>query len=373
LKKLPILISLAVLAALFVACSGDDDNGGASAATTAAVTSTASATASAAPTGTPTAFPDSGPVTLHLGYFANVTHAEPLVGLNNGIFAQELGSNVTIDQKTFNAGPDVINALFAGEIDASYIGPNPAVNGYVQSEGNDVRVVSGAASGGALLIVQPEITQASQLANKKIASPQLGNTQDVALRAWLKTQNLAATENGGNVQVVPTANADSLTAFENKQIDGAWVPEPWATRLIQEGGGHVLVNEKDLWPEGKFATTLLIVRTDFLNEHPDVVEKLITANVKTVQWIEAHPDDAKTLVNNAITTITSKGLKKEVIDAAWQNLTFTYDPVASSVRKSAQNAYDLELLQDNPDLSNLFDLSILNRVLAKQGLTAVSS
>jgi len=361
IKRFLILISLAVLAALIVACSGDDDK-----------PSTTATPLSTGPTAVPTEFPDSGPVTLRLGYFANVTHAEPLVGLNNGIFEQELGSNVTIDEKTFNAGPDVITALFAGEIDASYIGPNPAVNGYVQSDGNDVRIVSGAASGGALLIVQPEITEISQLADKKIASPQLGNTQDVALRSFLQDNGLGAVESGGNVQVIPTANADSLTAFINDQIDGAWVPEPWATRLMQEGGGHVLVDEKTLWPDGKFATTLLIVRTDFLEEHPDVVQKLVSANVKTVQWIQAHSDEAKTLVNQQIDEITSKPLADAVINDAWENLDFTYDPVADSVRSSAENAYELGLLQDEPDLANLFDLDILNRVLTKEGLAAVS-
>ncbi len=362
MKKLLPFIILALLAFIGATCGGDDES-------TAATQPPAT---SSGPPAAPTEFPDSGPVTLHLGYFANVTHAEPLVGLNNGIFKDELGANVTIDQKTFNAGPDVITALFAGEIDASFIGPNPAVNGYVKSDGKDVRIVSGAASGGALLIVQPAITQVSDLANKKIASPQLGNTQDVALRAFLKANGLGAQENGGNVQVVPTANADSLTAFQNKQIDGAWVPEPWATRLIQEGGGHVLVDEKDLWPDGEFATTVLIVRTDFLKKHPDVVERLIRANVKTVQWINKNSEDAKKLVNDAIKTITSKGLKDEVIKGAWANLDFMYDPVASSVRTSAQNAHDLGLLRDNPDLKDLFDLSILNRVLAMEGLAPVS-
>jgi NitT/TauT family transport system substrate-binding protein len=364
MKKLLILISFAALAAFVAACGGGDN--------AASKTPTAAAGSPTAVGATPTDFPDSGPVTLRLGYFANLTHAEPLVGLNNGIFAQELGPNVTIDQKTFNGGPDVITALFAGAIDASYVGPNPAVNGYVQSDGNDVRIVSGAASGGALLVVQPWITTVADLANKKIASPQLGNTQDVALRNYLKQNGLGAEENGGNVQVIPTANADSLTAFENKQIDGAWVPEPWATRLIQEGGGHVLVDEKTLWPGGKFATTVLIVRTDFLNKHPDVVERLVRANVKTVEWIQQNPAQAKTLVNQAITTITSKGLSDTVINAAWPNLDFTYDPLASSVRTSADNAYKLDLLQDQPDLTNLFDLDILNRVLQQEGLSAVS-
>ncbi|MEO8458648.1 MAG: ABC transporter substrate-binding protein [Chloroflexota bacterium] len=358
-KRVLILISLAGLAAFAVACSGDDD-----------ATATPKVTLPAGVTATP--FPDSGPVTLHLGFFANVTHAEPLVGLNNGIFAQELGSNVTIDQKTFNAGPDEITALFAGDLDVAYIGPNPAVNGYVQSGGDDVRIVAGAASGGALLVVTPEITSAAQLSGKRIASPQLGNTQDVALRAWLKANNVPAVGNGGDVTVVPTANADALTAFKAGNLDGAWVPEPWATRLIQEGGGHALVDEKTLWPGGKFATTVLIVRNDFLKEHPDVVQKLVSANVKTVQWIQANPADAQTLVNQQIGAITSKPLADGVIAAAWKNLDFTYDPVASSVTQSTKNAHDVGLLQDEPDLANLFSLDILNGVLAKQGLPAVS-
>lgn len=361
IKRLLILISLVALATFVVACSGDDDK-----------PSTTATPLSTGPTAVPTEFPDSGPVTLRLGYFANVTHAEPLVGLNNGIFEQELGSNVTIDEKTFNAGPDVITALFAGEIDASYIGPNPAVNGYVQSDGNDVRIVAGAASGGAMLIVSAEIQTVEDLRGKRIASPQLGNTQDVALRHYLKENNVAAEENGGDVSVVPTANADALTAFKNGDLDGAWAPEPWATRLIQEGGGHILVDEKALWPDGKFATTVLIVRTEFLEEHPDVVQKLVSANVKTVKWIKTHQEEAKTLVNAQIEEITSKPLPDGVIDAAWGNLDFTYDPVATSVRISAENAYDLGLLQDSPDLENFFDLEILNKVLTKEGLAAVS-
>ncbi len=365
MKRLLILISVAALAAFVAACGGDDN--------AASKTPTPAAGSPTAVGATPTDFPDSGPVTLRLGYYANVTHAVPLVGLNNGIFQQELGSSVSIDQKTFNAGPDVINALFAGALDASYIGQSPAVNGYVQSDGNDVRIVSGAASGGASLVVQPGIAQPSDLKGKKIASPQLGNTQDISLRNWLKQNGIPATENGGDVQVIPTANADSLTAFENKQIDGAWVPEPWGTRLVQEGAGHVLVNENDLWPNGQFATTVLIVRTDFLNKHPDIVEKLVSANIKTVAWIKANTDQAEQLTNQAITTITGKGLKDATIKAAWPNVQFTYDPIASSVRTAAEEAYDLGLLQNTPDLKNLFDLSILNRVLAKQELPTVAS
>ncbi len=359
LKKILILIALMVVASLAVSCGGDDDKERTGATTTATGAS-------------PTEFPDSGPVTLRLGYFANVTHAVPLVGLNNGMFAQELGGKVTIDPKTFNAGPDVITAIFAGELDASYIGQSPAVNGYVQSDGNDVRIVSGAASGGAALVVKSEITEPAQLSGKRIASPQLGNTQDIALRNWLKQNGVPAEENGGDVSVIPTANADALTAFKNGDLDGAWAPEPWATRLVQEGGGHILVDEKTLWPNGQFATTVLIVRTEFLNDHPDVVQKLVGANVKTVQWIKKHGEEAKALVNQQIEEITSKALPKAVIDTAFPNVEFTYDPIQSSVETAAKQAYDLGLLRENPDLADLFSLDILNAVLAKQELAPVS-
>src|SRR5947199_2963405 len=358
-NKVVILLLLTIVASTVVACGGDD----------AREASKATKNATGA---SPSEFSDSGPITLHLGYFANVTHAVPLVGLNNGIFSQELGANVTVDGKTFNAGPDVITAIFAGELDASYIGQSPAVNGFVQSDGNDVRILSGAASGGAALVVKPEITEPSQLSGKRIASPQLGNTQDIALRNWLEQNGVAAEENGGDVSVIPTANADALTAFKNGDLDGAWAPEPWATRLVQEGGGHILVDEKTLWPNGQFATTVLIVRTNFLSDHPDTVQKLISANVKTVQWIKQHTEEAKTLVNQQIEAVTSKALPKAVIDAAFPNVEFTYDPIQSSVETAAKQAYDLGLLQDNPDLADLFSLDILNIVLAKQGLTAVS-
>lgn len=365
-----VLLALLTLGlAIAAACGGDNTSGATNPGTVA--TASSSAASGTAPESTELA--DSGPVTLRLGYFANLTHAVPLAGLNNGIFQQELGPNVTIDEKTFNAGPDVITAMFAGDLDASYIGQSPAVNGYVQSGGADVRIVSGAASGGAALVVKADITKPSDLHGKRIASPQLGNTQDIALRNWLKQNNVPAQENGGDVSVIPTANADALTAFRAGQLDGAWAPEPWATRLVQESDGHVLVDEKTLWPNGQFATTVLIVRTDFLNKHPDIVERLISANVKTIQWIRANPDEAKTLVNQQIQAITSKALAQKVIDTAFANVEFTYDPIASSVRTAARQAYDLGLLKDSPDLANLFDLSILNRVLAKGGLAAVTS
>jgi NitT/TauT family transport system substrate-binding protein len=313
-------------------------------------------------------------VTLRLGYFPNVTHAQPIVGLERGTFAEDLGSNVTLETKTFNAGPAAIEALFAGAIDATYIGPNPAINGYVQSGGKELRIIAGATSGGAQLIVRPDanIKTAADFANKKVATPQLGNTQDVALRAWLQKNGLNDKDHGGNVQVIPTANADTLSLFQRGQIDAAWAPEPWATRLVQEAGGSVFLDERDIWPNGDFVVTHLIVRTEFLDKHPDVVERLLQAHVETTQWINEHPDEAKQLVNQGIKDVTSAGLPDAVINTAWEHQKITYDPIASSLRKSADDAFALGFLGDKkPDLSNIYSLDLLNKVLADLKLPAV--
>ena len=321
------------------------------------------------------AAPGSEAVTLRLGYFANVTHAQPQVAVQRGTFAEFLGDNVTLETKTFNAGPDVITAIFAGELDASYIGPNPAINGFVQSDGEEVRIIAGATSGGARLIVRPEanISTPADFADKKIATPQLGNTQDVALRSWLADNGLNAREQGGNVQVLPTANADQLTLFQNGEIDGAWSPEPWATRLEQEAGGVEFLDEASLWPDGKYVTTHLIVRTEFLEDHPDVVEQLLRAHVETTEWINANSEEAKTLVNQSIEEITSKPLAQEVIDSAWENIEITYDPVASSLYKSAEDAAEIGFLDENPDLTTIYVLDPLNAILAEKNLQEVSS
>lgn len=317
----------------------------------------------------------SEPVTLRLGYFPNVTHAQPQVALARGTFDEYLGENVTLETQTFNAGPDVITAIFAGELDASYIGPNPAINGFVQSDGEAIRIIAGATSGGARLIVRADagIETAADFADKKVASPQLGNTQDVALRAWLADNGLNAREQGGNVQVLPTANADTLTLFQSGDIDAAWVPEPWATRLEQEAGGVEFLDEKDLWPEGQFVTTHLIVRTEFLEEHPDVVEQLLRAHVAATEWIIANPAEAKTLVNQSIEAITSKPLAQAVIDGAWDNIEVTYDPIASSFFESAAAAAEIGFIDEPENLASIYALDPLNAILAELNLPAVSA
>ena len=311
-------------------------------------------------------------VTLRLGYFPNVTHATALVGVEKGIFAAKLGPNVTLQTQTFNAGGKAIDALFADAIDATYVGPNPAINGYVKSHGEALRIISGATSGGAFLVVKPTINTAADLKGKKVASPQLGNTQDVALRAWLKKQGLSTdTSGGGDVSILPQENAATLDAFKIGAIDGAWVPEPWATRLIQDGGGKVLVAESDLWPGGKYVTTQLVVATKFLNGHPDVVKRLLEGQVAASDFVNANPQEAQKLANDQIEKLTQKRLSDALIAASWKNLTFTDDPIASSLQTSAKAATEVGLL-DKVDLKGIYDLTLLNEVLKAAGEAPVS-
>ena len=313
-----------------------------------------------------------GPRTLRLGYFPNVTHAPALVGVGAGIFAEALGDGVTLETSYFNAGPEAVEALFAEALDATFIGPNPAINAYAQSGGEAIRIIGGSTSGGAFLIVRPGITSVQDLIGAKLASPQLGNTQDVALRAWLLAQGLTFdVAGGGDVSILPQSNADTLTAFQAGDIDGAWVPEPWATRLIQEGGGVVFVDERGLWPDGLYVTTHLIVRTEFLEENPDLVEALLRGLIEAVRYTNANPTEAQTVVNDGIEAITGKRLPDQVIGSAWENLTFTWDPIASSLRKSADDAVAVGLLEP-VDLGGIYALDILNRLLAEMGEAAVA-
>jgi NitT/TauT family transport system substrate-binding protein len=311
--------------------------------------------------------------TLRLGYFPNLTHVQPNVGLENGAFVRTLGEGVKLEPKAFNAGPAVIEALFAGSIDASYIGPSPAINGYVQSQGKDVRIIAGATSGGALLVVRKDagINSPADFANKKIATPQLGNTQDVAARAWLKKNGLNAKEQGGNVTIVPTANAQQIQLFQKGDIDAAWAPEPWGTRLIQEAEGKLFLDERDLWPNRQFVVTNLIVKTKYLQDHPGVIEKLLRAHVEVTDYIKQNESESKALLNRRIEKDTNAAIPVKVIDAAWLNQDITFDPVASSLLKSANDAYELGFLDKKPDLANIYDLTLLNKVLREKNLAEV--
>jgi len=314
----------------------------------------------------------SQPVTLRLGHFANLTHATALVGLENGTFTKALGFGVTLKTSVFNAGPEAVQALLSNSVDASYVGPNPAVNAFVQSHGQAVRVISGATSGGASLVVRPAIGSAADLRGKRLSTPQLGNTQDVALRWWLSEKGLKTNpQGGGDVTILPQDNAQTLQAFRSGQIDGAWVPEPWATRLIVEGGGKQLVDERDLWPGGRFATTLLVVRTDFLKAHRDAVRRLLDAQVQADLFVNRQPSEAQRTANDALGGLTGKRLSDQVLSTAWTHMQFSDDPLPSSIRAAADHAQKVGLLT-RVDLNGMTDLTLLNEVLASQALPRVS-
>jgi NitT/TauT family transport system substrate-binding protein len=343
------------------------------------VTTLVAACAAAAPTGGVAALegaasgpPGAGPQgTLRLGYFPNITHATALVGVESGLFKEALGPGVTLEVASFNAGGAASEALLNGAIDATYIGPNPAINAFAQSQGAAIRIIAGATSGGAYLVVKPEIASVADLRGKKLATPQLGNTQDVALRTWLADNGLATDkQGGGDVSILPQENAQTLETFTSGQIDGAWVPEPWATRLVQEGGGKVLLDEKTLWPEGRYVTTHLIVRTDYLEAHPDIIKALLAGHLAANDLVNTDPTKAQQLTNQGIDKITGKTIADKVITAAWQNLTFTVDPIASSLKGSAEHATKVGLL-DPIDLTGIYDLESLNGLLTLAGKPTV--
>ena len=311
---------------------------------------------------------------IHVGAFPNITHPQAMVGKSNGWFEKAMGTQVKIDWKSFNAGPSAIEALFAGAIDMTYIGPNPAISGYVRSNGEALRIVAGATSGGAALVVRGDsgIQKPEDFHGRKVASPQMGNTQDVALRAWLQANGLKATDKGGDVQVIPLANPDQLTLFLKKELDGAWAPEPWATRLIKEGNGRLFLDERTLWPNGQFISAHLIVRTKFLREHPDLVKNWIRAHVELTDWINGHLPEAKKLLNHQIAKETGKALPDAVLDQAFSRMQATYDPLRGSLMNAAKSAFDAGFLgRQMPDLSSLYDLSLLNQVLAEKGKKAI--
>jgi len=313
------------------------------------------------------------PVTVRLGYFPNITHAPALVGVQEGLFKAALPSNVTLQTTTFNAGPAAVEALFGDALDITYVGPNPTINAFQKSNGEAVRIIAGSTSGGAFFVVKPDINSAADLKGKTVATPQLGNTQDVALRAWLKAQGLSTdTSGGGDVSIKPQENADTLNAFKAGDIAGAWVPEPWATRLIQEGGGKVLVDERTLWPQGQFVTTQIIVRTAFLDEHPDVVQAILAGHLAALDAIAKDPAGSQKAANDAIEAATQKRLSDKVIAAAWGNLEFTSDPVSSSLAKVAQDAEDVGVLKD-VKLDGIYSLDLLNGLLTAQGKPTVSA
>ncbi|MFD3875585.1 aliphatic sulfonate ABC transporter substrate-binding protein [Streptomyces sp. NPDC058623] len=300
---------------------------------------------------------------VRIGHFPNLTHATALVGVREGLIQRELGGTA-LKTVTFNAGPAEIEALNAGAVDIGFIGPSPAVNGYVKSKGSNLRIISGAASGGVKLVVNPErIKTLDDLKGRRIATPQLGNTQDVALLNWISARGwkVDAASGRGDVSVVRTDNTITPDAYRSGAVDGAWVPEPTASKLVAEGG-RVLLDERDLWPGGRFVITNVIVSQTFLKEHPDVVEAVLRGTVRTNAWINADPDRAKASANAALKSLTGKALEADVIDRAWPGILVTDDPLAASLRAQADHAVTAGLLE-RPDLTGIHDLGPLNKVL----------
>jgi NitT/TauT family transport system substrate-binding protein len=304
---------------------------------------------------------------VKIGYFPNLTHGTALVGVQKGLLQKELGGT-TIKAATFNAGPSEIEALNAGSIDIGWIGPSPAINGYTKSGGKNLRIIGGSASGGVKLVVNPDkIKTLNDLKGKKIATPQLGNTQDVAFLNWIaeKGWKVDAESGKGDVSVVRTDNKITPDAYKSGSIDGAWVPEPTASKLVTEGA-KVLLDEADLWPDKKFVITNIIVRQDFLKKHPDVVEAVLRGSVKTNEWINANPEEAKAAANEALKEESGKALPAGVIDPAWKSITFLDDPLAATLNAEAEHAVKAGLLEE-PDLKGIYDLAPLNKVLKAAG------
>ncbi|MFJ2190241.1 aliphatic sulfonate ABC transporter substrate-binding protein [Kitasatospora sp. NPDC087861] len=305
--------------------------------------------------------------TVKIGYFANLTHGTALVGLQEGLFQKELGAT-QIKTQVFNAGPSEIEALNAGSIDIGWIGPSPAINGYTKSDGKSLKIIGGSASGGVKLVVNPDkISSLEDLKGKKIATPQLGNTQDVALLNYLagKGYKIDAATGAGDVSVVRTDNKVTPDAYRQGSIDGAWVPEPTASKLVTLGA-KVLLNEKDVWPDKKFVITNIIVSQKFLTEHPDVVEAVLRGSVNTNAFIKANPDKAKADANEAIKKEAGNALEPAVLDPAWADVDFLDDPLAGTLQAEADHAVTAGLLK-KPNLNGIYDLTLLNKVLAAKG------
>jgi len=308
-----------------------------------------------------------GKLRVRAGHFPNITHAQGVLGHATGRFQQALGDRATVEWKVFNAGPSAIEAIFAGDLDLTYIGPNPAINGHVRSQGQALRIVAGGCSGGAGLVVRADspVKTPADFVGRTLVTPQLGNTQDVAARHWLLRGGQDWQERGGKVRVVPLPNPEQLSLFRKGEVDGAWTVEPWVTRLVQEAGGRILLDEGDLWPGRRYVTTHLIVARRFLDRHPELVRAWIAEHLRITDWINANRDEAARLVNEEIRRETGVGLPPAILQPAFARLELTDDPVPASLVTSAQQAGALGFLgRGRVDLDGIYDLRFLNELRA---------
>ena len=313
-----------------------------------------------------TSFSDSDQINqdkIRVAFFPSIGHIIPIVGLEEKIFEKGIGEEKQIETKLFDSGPQVIESIFSGSIDVAYVGPGPIINGFLKSDGKDIKILSGAASGGASFIIQPNsgLESLENFDGKRIASPQISNSQDVSLRHYLESHGLKSVENGGTVFVLNISNPDIYTLFAKGDIDGAWVPEPWATILVQELDGIRLFNEEKLWPNEEFASVLLIVRTEYLENNPETIQKWVESHEKIVTWINSNPDKSKSLFSSFLIDYMGKSLPTKIIDESFSNITITSDPIKNSVIIFAERADSLGYLgRDGYNLDGIFYNAVLN-------------
>jgi NitT/TauT family transport system substrate-binding protein len=343
------------------------------AAAAAAVTMLAAGCGSSGSSGSATSDSSSSKVVLRLGFLENITHASALVGVKQGFFTKDLGKNVTLKLTPFSTGTEEATALLAGQLDAAYVGPNPAIKAWQTSDGKLIKIISGSASGGAQLIVKKGITQASQLKGQKLATPSLGNTQDVSLRYWLKQQGLTTTQTGGgDVPITPiTPNSDAVLAFTSGSISGGWEPTPYDAEMLA-AGGHSLVNEATLWPKGQFVTTQLVATQKFIGAHPSVINGLLQGQIDANNYISSNQSAAEAAANAELATLSGKSLKPDILTASFKEVTFTNDPIASSLVSDASHAVSLGLLTPVKNITSMYDLGPLNKLLSAAGQPQVS-
>ncbi|HXX96310.1 MAG TPA: ABC transporter substrate-binding protein [Candidatus Bathyarchaeia archaeon] len=310
---------------------------------------------------------------LRIGYFPILNHAQAVIGLAKGDFQEAVGKEITIKPEVFGSGPPLIEALFANQIDLAYVGPNPTINGYVVSDGKALKIISGASSGGTVFVVRNDsgIKSIKDFGNKRFATPQVGNTQDVALRKYLLQNGYKTKDEGGNVEVISAQISDIFTLMLTKQIDGAWVPEPWGTKLVKEANGRIFLDERVLWPQGKYITANIIARTDYLRDNPGTVKKFLGAHIDETSWINSHKSEAMDIFNEQLKALTGHIIKPDELKEAWSRIGFTYDPLKPTLLKSANDSLKIGFLRTPPNLTGIYDLTLLNTVLEQKHLQPI--
>lgn len=304
---------------------------------------------------------------IRIGFFPNITHSQALIGMAEGQFQEFLGEEYTIEWNQFNAGPEQIEALMAGAIDIGYIGPTPAINGHVRTKG-EIQIIAGATDGGAILVSRKdlEISSISELAGKKVAVPQFGNTQDLSLRNLLLENNLKETTRGGEVEVIQVSNPDIKTLLDSGEIDLALVPEPWGARLIKEIGANIVLDYDEVWKNGNYNTAVVIVRKAFLDKNPEAIENFLKAHIHLTQYINEDKEKAQRIVNKQIEALTGVALPEEVLKEAYSRLIITDVPTVDAINEMVQLSVEVEFLQGDPDTSQLLNLEIYNRLISEQ-------